>query len=135
MRASRPAFFTFGTAALLLVCFASSLTGISAANLPAGERRFEELIQLRQGGVIAVAPQKVDELAPGDPLRQNWNDFRNRYAGNWSVYLDERTGMPTLISGGGIELLSAAELEGATLDEVETAVSDLRRRGGVPRDR
>ena len=116
MRLPRPVPVTTGIATLLLAA------GASAATLPAEERRFEELIQLRQGGVIAVAPQKMDDLAPGDPLRQGWNEFRGRHAGRWSVYLDERSAMPTLVSGPGVELLPAGRRDAASLSDVENAV-------------
>jgi len=94
----------------------------SAVRDASADGRFVELVRPREGGVIAVAPRAVEELGTADGLRAGWETFRRRHAGRWNVYLDERTGMPTLVSGRGIELLSAEEFEGATLDEVETAV-------------
>ncbi|MCP3982126.1 MAG: hypothetical protein GY716_22700 [bacterium] len=90
-----------------------------AADLPATERRFEALIRPRQGAVIAVAPRKADTLPEADPLRIGWETFRGERAGRWTVYLDERTALPTLVSGKGIDLAAPGI---AKLDELETAL-------------
>ena len=99
-----------------------ALTAALAATAPGGERRFDDLVRSREGAVIAVAPVEVGELAAADPLRLGWEDFRAHDAGEWKVYLDERTAMPTLVSGRGIELFAAEDFERATRDEIEAKV-------------
>lgn len=55
-------------------------------------------------------------------VRRDWSAFGQRHGGTWNVYLDNRSGMPSLVSGRGIQLLSADEFGDATLNEVEGAV-------------
>jgi len=107
---------TFGLA------LSSASHAASVARDDSSDGRFAELVRTREGGVIAVAPRAVEELGAADGLRTGWETFRGRHSARWSVYVDERTGMPTLVSGGGIELLSTEVLEDVTLDEVETVV-------------
>jgi len=102
------------TAALVPLTF----TAVIAAGEIHSEGRFDELVRTREGGVVAVAPVKVDGLSPSDSLRKGWDEFRTRHSGRWSVYLDERTGMPTLVSGRGIEWFAEETLEEVSLDDV-----------------
>jgi len=84
---------------------------------PAG--RFDDRIQHREGGVAAVVPQALDRLAPSDELRASWEGFRGRHGGGWSIYLDERTGIPTLVSGRGIEWFPEDRLDGISFEKLE----------------
>lgn len=81
--------------------------------------RFDDLVVHREGGVIPVFPRPAESLPESDPLRAGWAGFQDRYGGSWSVYLDERTGLPTLLSGSGIPWLPEDALTGATLDDLE----------------
>jgi len=81
--------------------------------------RFQRHVQPRQGGVIAVAPRALDRLDPVDKLRLDWEEFHDRQGGRWQVYLDERTEMPTLVSGSGVEWFSKGVLGTLTRDVVE----------------
>ena len=81
--------------------------------------RFGQHVRPRQGGVIAVAPRALDRLDPADRLRLDWEEFRGRQGGRWQVYLDERTEMPTLVSGSGIEWFPKEALASLTRDAVE----------------
>jgi subtilisin-like proprotein convertase family protein len=80
------------------------------------EGPFDALIRSREGGVIAVAPR------PAGSLDQDWEAFRTRQSGEWSIYIDERSAMPTLVSGRGIELFSKEDFDAATLGEIEARV-------------
>jgi hypothetical protein len=81
--------------------------------------RFQAHVQSRQGGVIAIAPRALDRLDHSDKLRSDWEEFRGRHGGRWQVYLDERTEMPTLVSGSGIEWFSKGALRSMTEGAVE----------------
>jgi subtilisin-like proprotein convertase family protein len=68
---------------------------------PAG--RFDDHIRQRHGGSIVVVPRVLESLEASDTLRAGWEDFKAHNPGNWKIYLDERTAMPTMVSGRGIE--------------------------------
>jgi len=97
--------------------FAASLTWALRPADASG--RFRLHVQQRQGGVIAVAPQALDRFDPADKLRLDWEEFRGRQGGRWQVYLDERTEMPTLVSGSGVEWFPKDVLGSLTRDVVE----------------
>jgi subtilisin-like proprotein convertase family protein len=109
-----------GASAAVLVLL--SLSGLLAATNPSDERRFEDLTRRRDGAVIAVAPRIVETLPAGDPLRVGWDEFRRRNPGRWTILVDERTAMPTLVSGKGIDLIAGRELPITGLDELESAI-------------
>ncbi|HEX6853245.1 MAG TPA: proprotein convertase P-domain-containing protein [Candidatus Polarisedimenticolaceae bacterium] len=94
-----------------------------AAALAASDRRepspLDDRVRHREGGSISTHPRDVDDLAPSDALRSRWRRFRERHAGDWSVHVDGRTGMPTLLSGSGIPWLSEPAAAGATLEELD----------------
>jgi subtilisin-like proprotein convertase family protein len=81
--------------------------------------RFDDLVKQRVGGAVVVAPRAIESLDDDDELRVAWEDFGDLHGGGWSVYLDERTGIPTLVSGRGIEWLSEEDLPGASLEDLE----------------
>ena len=89
----------------------------------ATERRapspFDDRIKHREGGSISVLPRDVRDLAPSDELRSRWQLFRERNGGGWSVYVDERTAMPTLLSGRGAAWLPDTASAAETLDDVD----------------
>jgi subtilisin-like proprotein convertase family protein len=86
------------------------------------EERLDAFVRPRKGAVIAVAPRKVEELDSADRLRVGWESFRGRHGGRWNVYLDERTGMPTLVSGRGLEWFSEELADTVTLEQVESKI-------------
>ena len=105
------------SAVLVALFFASSSAW---ALRPTNENgRFQQHVQTRQGGAIAVAPRALDRLDQSDKLRVDWEEFRSRQGGRWQVYLDERTAMPTLVSGSGIEWFPEEALTSLTRDGVE----------------
>ncbi len=54
------------------------------------------------GAVIGIKAIDTRTLPQGDPLRAGWQSF-SAQNGGWDAFLDERTGLPTLASGHGIE--------------------------------
>jgi hypothetical protein len=102
--------------ALTLLGAITAAHGASANRPPS---RFDDRIKHREGGSISVLPREVDGLASSDELRSRWQRFRERNAGGWSVYLDERTAMPTLLSGRGVAWLPDAAPTGETLDDID----------------
>ncbi len=99
----------------------STIAAVHAVSTEHPPSRFDGRFRGREGGAISVDPRPVESLAATDPLRRGWETFRARHGGSgaWSVYLDERTGLPTLVSGRGITWLSDEAAAAATLDEIE----------------
>ncbi|HXV75821.1 MAG TPA: hypothetical protein VD788_05825, partial [Candidatus Polarisedimenticolaceae bacterium] len=96
-----------------------ALTALAAAHAASARRPASPLdprIQHRRGGSVATLPRELASLDPSDPLRRGWEEFRARHGGDWSVYLDERTAMPTLVSGRGVSFGSG---EIHALDELD----------------
>jgi subtilisin-like proprotein convertase family protein len=104
-----------------MTCVSATVAIASAEQADRG--RFDRFVRPRVGGVIGVAPRNVDRLSPEDPLRRSWEAFRGD--GGWTIYIDERTAMPSLVSGRGVALLGEEELDEVTLDEVEARVRAL----------
>jgi subtilisin-like proprotein convertase family protein len=107
----RPAIFAL---ALLL---AGTTAVASGEKTSAGS--FERLTRLREGGVIAVAPRPLEGLGRSDPLRQAWDAFRERHGGDWTIRIDERSGLPAMASGRSIEWFAEDALDGLTLEMLE----------------
>ncbi len=106
-------------AALAVVVLFSLVTVVLAAS----ERRLpsplDGRVVHREGGAVSVLPRPVKDLAAGDTLRSAWEEFAARHDGDWTVYVEERTGLPTLLSGPGIPWISEPALVSATLEELE----------------
>ena len=80
----------------LLLCLLSAVTPSAAIvhDGPAG--RFDHLVQHRRGGVVSVQARPVAELPRHDPARQAWSRVAEERGGAWRVWIDERSGLPTL---------------------------------------
>jgi hypothetical protein len=78
---------------LLLLASATSAAAIVHENPPG---RFDHLVQHRNGGVVMVEAAPVWDLPDHDPARQAWNRVAAERGGQWRVWLDERSGLPTL---------------------------------------
>ncbi|MEE4301508.1 MAG: proprotein convertase P-domain-containing protein, partial [Pseudomonadales bacterium] len=68
-----------------------------------------------------------------DALAQSWQRWAAEQGGNWKIYLDERTGVPTLATGRGIAWVPGAgnelEAEGpVTLEQLEARARDFLER-------
>ncbi len=68
-----------------------------------GSGRFDELVLHREGGAMGSIPLSIEDSEVSQELRTGWERFESRHDGSWTIYLDERTGMPALVSGRGIE--------------------------------
>ncbi|NJN64194.1 MAG: hypothetical protein HC882_04485 [Acidobacteria bacterium] len=58
---------------------------------------------------MSIEPRSIAKLVPGDALRTAWERFLADNPGEWSVFVDERTAMPTIASGSGISWLAPGE--------------------------
>lgn len=90
----------------------------------AGDRRapspLDARVLHRAGAAISVLPLPLESLSSSDDLRSAWEEFRLRNGSAWTVYLDERSGLPTLLSGPGIPFVPEAGAAEATLDDLDT---------------
>lgn len=105
-------------AVILGVGFAGAFAAFGAT-----ERRtpvpLDGLVKHRDGGSISVVSRDVDALALSDERRSRWQRFRERSGGMWTVHVDERTSMPSLVSGRGVAWLPEAASATATLDDLD----------------
>ncbi len=108
-----------GVRSAIVLTFLGAITAAHAGSDQHPPSQFDDQIKHREGGSISVLPRDVGGLAPSDELRSRWQRFRERNAGAWSVYVDERTGMPTLLSGRGVAWLPESAPTGETLDDVD----------------
>jgi subtilisin-like proprotein convertase family protein len=112
-----------GSVRALVVLAALALAAASAALADADHRPgglFDDRVRHREGGAFAAIPLPLSKLAPADPLRTAWEQFAESNGGGWSVYLEERSGMPALVAGRGIEWLPESARPGASLEQLET---------------
>jgi subtilisin-like proprotein convertase family protein len=125
LRKGSPVFPLF---ALLAVSILSGVT-VAATDPAGGDLRrsgpLDAKIQARDGGSIGVAPREIATLAPGDDLRVGWEKFVADHEGTWKVYLDERTALPTLVSGRGIEWFAKDTVKAMDLQQVEARVRNF----------
>jgi subtilisin-like proprotein convertase family protein len=87
--------------------------------------RFDDRIKHREGGAISVLPKSTESLPPFDELRTRWEQFQERNGGGWTVYLDDRTALPSLVSGRGLAWLPAEAPSGETLDVVDRSAREF----------
>ena len=109
---------------VLALASALVLAGVSSAwayTNARPESRFDAWAKSREGSVIAVAPRSVTALDPSDPLGVAWQAFDRDHGGGWTVYLDERTGMPTLVSGRGVTWFDGGDGESPAIGVLEAA--------------
>ncbi|UCF69160.1 MAG: hypothetical protein JSV80_07720, partial [Acidobacteriota bacterium] len=64
--------------------------------------RFEHLAKPAAGGVIGLRARSLETLPEGDPLRGGWGQFSAQQARPWRVWINARSGLPSLAYGGGI---------------------------------
>ena len=81
--------------------------------------RFDHLVLPSPGTAIGTGMTDASGLAPGDPLRTGWEEFSGSHGG-WRVWLDVRSGLPSLAIGRGIPWV-AATADGA----METSTDEL----------
>jgi hypothetical protein len=82
--------------------------------------RFDDYVQRRTGAAIATVPRNVEQLPSGDALRLAWQAFSERYGGRrQKVFVDERTGMPTLVTGPSLRWTGVERASEQTLESLE----------------
>jgi len=81
--------------------------------------RFDALVIAPPAQAAGVATLSAASLAPTDPARKRWDEFRNAHGPAWSVYLDRRSGAPLLVEGSGIPW---AVEPGATVDTLAASL-------------
>ncbi len=106
-------------AVTLVAAFLPGLVPAQAATERREPTRFDDRIRHREGGAIAVLPRPLDSFDASDPLRVRWEEFRARYGAGWTVYLDDRTGLPSMVSGPGIPWVPEGDAAGATLESLD----------------
>jgi len=104
---------------LLAGALASTIATTHAVTPRRTPSRFDDRIKDRDGGSISVLPKDLASLAPSDELRSRWEQFQGGHGGGWTVYLDERTALPTLVSGRGITWLPMDIPSVVTLEDVD----------------
>jgi hypothetical protein len=80
-----------------LLLLLASITAAAAIVRDHPPGRFDHLIQQRRGGVVTAKGSPVADLPAHDPARQAWNRVATERGGQWRVWLDERSGLPTLV--------------------------------------
>jgi hypothetical protein len=95
VRACRPA-----AALACLVLLAPCAAAFTPRQTPA---RFDARAIAPPDRVAGVAAVPAATLAAGDPLRAGWDRLALESEGGWSAWIDERSGLPTLAIGRGIE--------------------------------
>ena len=58
-------------------------------------------------------------------MRQAWATFERQHPGRWKAWLDERSGMPTLVTGQGAVWFEPAEAASIDRDELELAAREF----------
>lgn len=85
-------------AAVLVVGFS---LGSSIALQPRQERLRFDALAIDPPTSLAIRAVATRDLTVTDPLQRGWSQFASAHGG-WNVWLDERSGLPTLASGKGI---------------------------------
>ena len=70
--------------------------------------RFDHLVRGRDRAVIGVSPKLVSSLPSGDKLRQDWERIGAGPAGDWRVWIDDRSSLPALATLPGIAWFAGA---------------------------
>ena len=65
--------------------------------------RFDLLVIPAPDAVVGLRALPVASLSPGDPLRAGWDRLALDEGGGWEGWIDERSGLPTLAIGRGVE--------------------------------
>ena len=81
--------------AIVLMVLAAAVA-VAAVRDPA-PGLYDHLVLQREGGVISIRGVELERLTPGDPQRQAWSELHEELGGEWKVWLDERTALPSLV--------------------------------------
>jgi hypothetical protein len=108
---------------ILSVCLLSLLLASTAPAQAASDHRpaglFDDRIKQRQSDSAGSLPLALEQVDTAGGLRHSWEQFRSRHGGGWTIYLDEKTAMPTLVAGRGIEWFAKETFSGESLNDLE----------------
>ena len=112
---------------LLALLLSSSPTfAISDEHVPG---LFDHLAKPRVGGTIGVRPVPLSDLPAGDPLKLEWERTAADDGGAWRVWVDERSGLPSLASGRAVAWVSKdvvrSSTDAETVDLLATLAADF----------
>ena len=79
--------------------------------------RFDHLAKPRPGGTIGVRPVPLSSLSAGDALRLEWEKKAAAQGGAWSVWVDERSGLPSLATGRAVAWISEDVADSSSANE------------------
>ena len=85
--------------AILWAVFALLFSGSLAAVIQQASGRFDPLViqdPSSRLGIVAEDPTRTPGL---DALGAGWNAFRQSHGADWRIWLDRRSGSPTLVEG------------------------------------
>ena len=105
--------------AILWAVFALLFSGSLAAVIQQASGRFDPLViqdPSSRLGIVAEDPTRTTGL---DALGAGWNAFRQSHGADWRIWLDRRSGSPTLVEGPGIRWFAPGSQVGPI--ELETA--------------
>ena len=90
-------------AVLVLACALLVSTGTAQAfQIRQEKSRFDALVVQDETASLDVATTPLSQLPATEALRAGWDAFKRVHGGDWSVYLDRRSGAPMLVEGKGI---------------------------------
>jgi hypothetical protein len=99
---------------LIFVLALAALGPITPAHGASERRTFSPLdarVKPRERAGIDVAPRPLASLDASDERKPRWERFAADHGGDWTIYLDGRAELPTLISGRGITWPGEMSLE------------------------
>ena len=115
-----------GAASRLPVLFVVALSITAALALGvSSDGVFSDRVMPRKGGTIGVTGLGLEAMPADDPLRRDWEAFLGSQDGRWTVALDARSGLPTLVQGRGLAWAPGA---GNDLAGPDPTIDDLAAR-------
>ncbi len=76
---------------------------------PAHAARVAGKVRPDTAPAAGIAAERPESAAGFEADRAGWAEFRARYGTDWSVWVDRRSGSPTLVEGRGIALFGVGE--------------------------
>ena len=105
MRLNRVSTFVRASSGLCAVLLLSSLAAFAISDEhPPG--LFDHLEKQRVGGTIGVRAVPLSSLPAGDGLKLGWEQAAAAQGGAWRVWVDERSGLPSLATGHAVAWIS-----------------------------
>ena len=103
---------------LIIACF--SMAGLSwAIVVPEEPSRFDQLVIYNPTARLGIVAETPDAIPGFEQERSGWDTFIKSNSGRWKVYIDRRSGSPTLVEGQGIRWLPGGGAA-ISLNDLET---------------